>query len=312
MALNNRILCLVLCIGVNFIYSQVKIGENLQLIDGASILELESTTRALILTRVTQEEMNAIVPLHGALVYNSDTQCIYMYDGAVWKNLCETRMSVTTSTTRPEFNQVGDIWINQTKSEVSIWNGTNFIPIYRGHSRGNGIPPPSISDNFLAGDIYVDKETGYLYTFDGSNWVIQGNSAHASNGLNKTKTNTFELGGVLTRPTTIGTDSTRTLAIEGLEMISSSQNMVVTIDTTTNILQKSPMTSLIKKEEILILANEGQQLFTTPISISGNEKIEVYRNGVKIGFTVVANNTIQLDPDAICFQNDEIRIVQFF
>ena len=40
--------------------AQVKIGENLQTIDGASILELESTNKAFVLTRVTQNEMDAL------------------------------------------------------------------------------------------------------------------------------------------------------------------------------------------------------------------------------------------------------------
>ena len=41
-------------VGLHLGMAQVKIGDNLQTIDGASLLELESTSRTLVLTRVTQ------------------------------------------------------------------------------------------------------------------------------------------------------------------------------------------------------------------------------------------------------------------
>ncbi|NER09286.1 hypothetical protein [Muriicola jejuensis] len=70
-------------------YSQIKIGDNPQNIDPASILELESTTRAFVINRVTTTQMNAIIPIEGAMVYNTDIQCLHYYDGENWLNLCE-------------------------------------------------------------------------------------------------------------------------------------------------------------------------------------------------------------------------------
>ncbi|OQD43951.1 hypothetical protein BUL40_04925 [Croceivirga radicis] len=68
--------------------AQVKIGADVNTINPASLLELESTSKALVLTRVTNQQMNAIFPLNGALVYNTDTQCVYFYNGTAWTNLC--------------------------------------------------------------------------------------------------------------------------------------------------------------------------------------------------------------------------------
>lgn len=304
--------CLVCCLGFYLGSAQVKIGENLQLIDASSILELESTSRALILTRVTNAEMSAIAPLNGALVYNTDAKCIYMFDGSLWKSLCNGGMSVITSVIMPVVNQVGDIWINTAQNEVSIWNGTGFVLINRNPRSGSGIPSPLTVINPLAGDLYVDRDNGNLYTHDGTNWILQGNGIFAANGITKTTTNTIELGGTLTRPTLIETDNTNTMAIEGLETVNDPRNMLVTIDSTTNILKKTPISSLVQKEEILNIASKGQNLFNTPQSITDSKKIDVYRNGVKINFTVVDSNTIALYPEATCFQNDEIRIIQFF
>ncbi|MET7030845.1 beta strand repeat-containing protein [Sediminicola luteus] len=70
-------------------YSQIKIGDNPQNISASSVLELESTSRAFVLTRVNNTQMNAITPLQGALIYNTDSKCVHYYDGTQWLNLCD-------------------------------------------------------------------------------------------------------------------------------------------------------------------------------------------------------------------------------
>jgi len=49
-----------------FSYAQVKIGNDVSNIDQFSILELESKSKALVLTRVTNAEMLSMQPLNGA------------------------------------------------------------------------------------------------------------------------------------------------------------------------------------------------------------------------------------------------------
>lgn len=71
----------------NFLVAQVKIGDNPQNIDPASVLELESTDKVLVITRVTTVQMNAITPLQGAMVYNTDLQSVHYYDGTQWVNV---------------------------------------------------------------------------------------------------------------------------------------------------------------------------------------------------------------------------------
>ncbi|MEW2920936.1 hypothetical protein AB1A65_05665 [Muricauda sp. ANG21] len=292
--------------------TQVKIGQNLQTIHPSSILELESNSKAFVLTRVSQDEMIAIVPLPGALVFNTDTQCIHMFDGGQWENLCDKGVSITASEIMPTGNQEGDIWIDTSQDLLFFWNGTAFIPIGRTPYRGSGAPMTSIVPNPLAGDIYVDIGSGDLYTYDGSNWLIQGNGILANNGITESDTNTIELGGTLIKPTTITTDNTNTLAIQGLEITHELSNRVVVMDAATGVLRATPMSTIMQREETVIVANDGQNQFSTPLQIINEKKIDVYRNGIRIDFTVVGSNTIELVPDARCFQNDEIRIIQFF
>lgn len=297
-------------VGLHLGMAQVKIGDNLQTIDGASLLELESTSKTLVLTRVTQTQMNAITPLHGALVYNTDANCVFVYDGVVWENLCNAGISVTTSVMAPAGNQIGDMWIDANSDMVSIWNGTAFVPMSSNPKSGNGSPITVTNDN--PGDIYVDRITGDLFTFDGTQWIIQGNGILATNGLTETSTNNIELGGTLTKPTLIETDNTHTLAITGLSVDTDPSDMLVTVDGATGILGSTPKSSLVHRQESITVASNGQNQFVTPMVITDAGKIDVYRNGVKIGFTIVNGNTIELDANATCFQNDEVRIVQIF
>ncbi len=74
-------------------YSQVKIGESPQNLNPSSLLELESTNKVFVLTRVTSTQMNAITPLQGALVYNIDEKCMYQFNGSTWTPLCNNGLS---------------------------------------------------------------------------------------------------------------------------------------------------------------------------------------------------------------------------
>ena len=309
---NSISVCLFILFGFQYGFSQVKIGENPQQIDASSILELESSNKALVLTRITDAEMNSFTPLNGALVYNTDAKCIFVFEGSIWKSLCNSEITVTSSATAPTSNQVGDVWIDTTDNKVGIWNGVNWVTINTNPKSGDGVPSPTTVDNPLAGDIYVNRINGNIYTYTGSSWIDNSAGSQVGNGLSKSLSDVVELGGVLTRPTVIEANTTNTLALEGLEVVDDNSNMVVTIDATTNVLKRTPISALLQKEEIVIVANNGQNQFSTPLAITNTQKIDVYRNGVKIDFIAIGSNTIELETNVICYQNDEIRIVQFF
>jgi hypothetical protein len=156
----TKILVLLLLCNT-FTYSQIKIGDDVSTIDDASILELESTSKVLVLTRMTNEQMLGLAPLPGGMVFNTDTNCIHSYNGTNWISLCN----------------------------------------------------------------------------------------------------------------------------DGIDIEVAQQQSVIT-------------------------ASEGQTEFTTPVAIDDSDKIEVYRNGVRIDFTTVDTNTIRLESEITCYQNDRIRIVQ--
>ena len=81
---------LLLFLKSHCVSAQVKIGDNPDSIDSASLLELESRTMAFVLNRVTGLEMLEIIPLQGAIIFNTDENCIYYYNGEEWINLCNS------------------------------------------------------------------------------------------------------------------------------------------------------------------------------------------------------------------------------
>lgn len=308
---------LLLLVGSFSVFSQVKIGDNPSVINPNSLLELESSNKVLVLSRLTSAQMNAITPLNGALVYNIDEKCIYMFQGVSWRSLCDNGTSVTTSTTQPTVNNKGDIWINNStpRNIISLWDGSNWLPINSNPKSGVGDPNSLSTLNPKIGDIYVDETNGDIYIYNGTSWAnnTSRNKVFVANGLTIDAANKIELGGALTKATTLTTNATNTLAITGLEKtVAVDANEIVVVDKSTGILKKMEASNLLREEEIVVTATNGQIQFSPPYPIVNPKQIDVYRNGVRIAFTVVDTTTIELEPEAICYLGDKIRIVQFY
>ncbi len=156
----------------------------------------------------------------------------------------------------------------------------------------------------------ADVSPGFYYN-DGAKWVKFAQNFVAISGITLTPNNELKLGGSLNQPTAINTNNTNTLALTGLGAGNATTDEVVTIDPSTGVLKKSPISSLIKEKQMVIFSINGQTQFPTPFPITDIDKINVYRNGARIGATIVNANTIVLEAGVICVAGDEIRIVQF-
>ncbi len=252
----------ILAIVISFkTIAQVKIGNNPGTIDLTSILELESANKVLVVTRMTNTQMINLTPLNGAIVYNTDENCLFQYSNNSWTSLC----------------------LSETIQETLT----------------------SIVDNNDGTFTYTDE--------NGSTTVID--VAKADNGLTKIG-NSIHLGGKLIQSTEIETSTTNTLAIKYLENSPSDVNgtitdHLVTVNPTTGVLTKTVTYSLFQELVLNHLAIHGQTEFSTPSTIVDVRKVNVFRNGVRLGFTKVNTNTIQLEAGVVCYQDDDIKIVQF-
>ncbi|MDT7829711.1 bZIP transcription factor [Pricia sp. S334] len=149
-------LFIALLIG-NFALAQVKIGDNPETIDPASVLELESSERVLVITRVDSVQMANIVPNRGALVYNTSADCIFYYDGSAWINLCGGGGTGTV----PE-NSIGTQQIiNGSINGVDIQNGS----IGRGKLQNNSVDRTKLAQNSV-GPFAIDNDSIDLADFN--------------------------------------------------------------------------------------------------------------------------------------------------
>ncbi len=172
--------------------AQVKIGNNPQTIDPASVLELESTERVLVITRVDSLQMAGIVPSRGALVYNTSADCVFYYNGTAWINLC-TGATSGNFTTEPIANVGGipTIVITPTAtgnnfevapnsiSSDQITNGSIFAEdLNLGALDGGALVPNSITRDKLSensvGPFALDRDSLPLSFFENDAGFITG------------------------------------------------------------------------------------------------------------------------------------------
>ncbi len=150
--------------------AQIKIGDNPQNIDAASVLELESSERVFVITRITEAQMNSIVPSQGALVYNTDAQCIFYYDGAAWNNLCDTVGIEFTAD--PIVNETSTIVITENGDAVNFEVGQigsanildfsiNSNDIQNNSITAAKLAPDSVGSEELQDNTVTDAEIDY-------------------------------------------------------------------------------------------------------------------------------------------------------
>lgn len=183
---------------------------------------------------------------------------------------------------------------------LSLIHSNNPSPL-SSHVMGMAVYNTSISGDLIPG----------FYFNDGSKWVRIIENASVTNGIQFDNSGNIKLGGNLSEPTTINASATNTLAFTGLGAGNPDIHEVLMIDPVSGILFKAPTSSITKEAQLLHIAVDGQTQFNTPLTISNINKVNVYRNGVRLGATMININTIALEAGVTTVQGDEIRIVQF-
>ncbi|ADY28444.1 hypothetical protein Celly_0609 [Cellulophaga lytica DSM 7489] len=146
------------------IQAQVKIGENPENLHFNSVLELESTSKALVITRMSTLQMNAITPLNGAVIYNTDTRCLHYYNDTQWINLCEAE-------------NAGNINL--------VDNGDNTYTFTNAAGNDITFETPAFTSNHT-GSGGVGFSSGIKITDDGNTVNIEVDQIHGNSILNKT------------------------------------------------------------------------------------------------------------------------------
>jgi hypothetical protein len=85
-------------------------------------------------------------PLVGQLWWNSTSDLLQVWNGAVWKTIS----SATSSSTTPTNNVQGDLWYDTTNEQFKVYTGTEFIlvgPAFTAGQGETGAIPITVTDN---------------------------------------------------------------------------------------------------------------------------------------------------------------------
>ncbi|RIV67460.1 hypothetical protein D2U88_18130, partial [Flagellimonas aequoris] len=164
---------------ISTLSGQVKIGDNPQNLDPSSVLELESGNRVLVITRVSTAQLSTINPLPGALVYNTDQECINYYNGTEWINICEALDNSFTVSTRADF--LSQINPNAKDSTVVITPTLNPDGSTNYNFEVNQITGANIAPSAVNGEKIQNGSVGSLDLAPGS--VTLPKLAAAENGI---------------------------------------------------------------------------------------------------------------------------------
>ena len=237
-------------------------------------------------------------------------------DGLAYFSGLVTGIGAPTAT-NPASPDAGDVYVDESTGDLYTFDGTEWTKQPEASvDTGTGVPTATDPANPTGGDIYVDESTGDVYTYNSTTnmWENQSDTL-ANNGLSVDANNTVQLGGALIQSTTITTDATNTLAVEGLQDADLSTNNfdIMVVNKNTGVLEKTDVSTLnIRQYTTSYTATRGEDEFQTPRNILELDNIDAYRNGARVDFVQVNANTIKLDlaETGGCYSGDEIRIVQ--
>jgi hypothetical protein len=214
-------------------FAQIKLGDNPGVLDPKALLELESTTKGLLLPRMNTTQQNTITAPDGMMIYNTDSACITVRGGGFWHSLCAEGNGKPWGTygnanTNPTNNFIGT---SDAQSLVFRTNNAEVMRILTSGNIGIGTTTPGNKLHIVASAdplrieglqtsatsdsvVTVDAATGVLRRTTMA--IIGANSIVVGNGLTKVG-NLITFGGLLTSPTSINTTATNTLTLGNLQ-----------------------------------------------------------------------------------------------
>jgi hypothetical protein len=175
---NNKLFLIALMLLCETVFSQNNMGIGTTTPDSSAILDVNSTTKGMLVPRMTATQRTAIAtPATGLLVYQTDgTSGFYSYDGSAWKSLIGS--STVNATVLPNFS----IGHNVTASSTPITLYTSAFTTTTGTSVS------SATSFFIPGGITF---TINFYSYDDEAYTYElWNVAPVANAVNYTTTGT--------------------------------------------------------------------------------------------------------------------------
>jgi hypothetical protein len=207
----KKITAIALLIAVSkYVFTQ-NVGIGTITPNGSAQLDITSTTRGMLLPRMTDSEKNAIVsPAHGLLVFNTNTNSFQYYNGTAWSNISHSGIISGTANKVAKFNSPWGLTaaglITDNGTGVAI-NNTNAIPNssslldLTSNTKGVLIPRMTSAERTAipapaTGLLVFDNTTNSFWFYNGSqwmelntggastNWTVLGNDIYNNNSGN--------------------------------------------------------------------------------------------------------------------------------
>lgn len=182
-------LCLVLCLTMHTLNAQVGINTDGSIADNSAMLDVESTTKGMLIPRMTSAQRTAISsPAAGLLVYDTTTDGFWFYDAGwqsltgsdevLWeksgahivnKNLATTKVGIGTSPSAKL-----DVAFNDVAMPSIRGVGGSNIAILGKSSDGAGISGESTNDFGIIG---TSANNDGIYGYSSNNDGVYGQSS---------------------------------------------------------------------------------------------------------------------------------------
>ena len=213
-----------------------------------------------------------------AVITKSDSTILYVTPHQMHDTLGKFVRYVDTALMLSPYANAANNGLTKTGQLVQL-GGTLIKPTTIATTAANflaitGLQPGSNTTDSL---MVVDPTSGQVKFISASSLF---NSLTFSNGLTKTG-NLVELGGNLTKVTTIGTDATNKLKITGLQSGSLATDSLV-VASSDGTLKRVTAESLLQSGDSSFDASAGQSVYTVTNMPATASKVWVFRNGAKL------------------------------
>lgn len=129
------------CINVEGYSQSISINEDGSAPHSSAILDIGDTTKGVLISRMTSDQMNAITtPANGLLIYNTDLEMFHYYDGGAWNELLTTDNLGAVVSSAADSTRITDA-DQDTKIEVELTDDDDTLRFYTGGNQNMIIDP---------------------------------------------------------------------------------------------------------------------------------------------------------------------------